>query len=227
MNTYRKIATVVGVLFITATLTSSLSLIFSGPVLGTSDFLQNISSHETQMIISALLMLIDAIAVVGIAITLYPILKKGNEILSIGYVGARIMEGVLFILYVIILLTILTLGQEYVKAGAPGDSTYRTLGSMLITTSDWTFSIRYGIVFTLSAMILNYILFESKLVPRWISVWGMIGAILPFVFSIPVFFNISMIDILNLPIAVQEMVFAVWLIVKGFDSSVMVSYETV
>jgi len=226
MNTFRMTAIIVGVLYITATVACSLSLILSKPILDASDYLSKVSANETQVIISALLMLIDALAVAGIAITLYPVLKKHNETLALGYVGARIMEGILFIVYVIILLTLLTLGQEFVQGGALDASCFEAGGTLLLAASDWTFSLGYGIIFTLSALILNYMLYQSKLIPRWLSIWGIVGATLSFALTLLGFFNISLTELLDLPIAVQEMVFAVWLIVKGFNPDVTPSKTT-
>ncbi|MCP5099619.1 MAG: DUF4386 domain-containing protein, partial [Chloroflexi bacterium] len=141
MNSNKKTARIVGVLFITATVATMLSLVFSGPILEAPDYLVNVSVNENQMITGMLFMLIDAAAVAGIAIALYPILKKHNEALALGYVGARIVEGVLFIVYVIILLTLLTLGQEFVKADTPDTSYFQTGGTLLLAASDWTFSL--------------------------------------------------------------------------------------
>ena len=75
------------------------------------------------------------------------------------------------------------------------------------------------IVFSLTALILNYLLYQSELVPRWLSGWGLIGATLLLAAGLLEIFGINLTDIINLPIALQEMVFAIWLIVKGFNSS--------
>ena len=123
---------------------------------------------------------------------IYPILKKHNEALARGYAGARIVEGVLFIVNTIAILTLLKLSQEFVKAGAQDSFYYQTLGTVLLAAGDWAYLLGLGLAFTLSALILNFVLYQSKLIPQWLSSWG---------------------------IAVQEMVFAVWLIVKGFNPS--------
>ena len=124
MNSNRKTAIIVGVLFITATVAYSLGVIFLDPILGGSDYLTKVSENEKLVILGAFLVLIDAVAVAGIGIVIYPILKKHNETLALGYAGARIVESVLFIVNVIFILTLLTLSQEFVKAGAPDASYY-------------------------------------------------------------------------------------------------------
>jgi len=206
-------------LFIIATVAYSLGVIFLDPILGSSDYLTKASENETQVIIGALLVLIDAVAVAGIGIVIYPILKKHNETLALGYAGARIVESVLFIVNVIFILTLLTLSREFVKAGAPEASYYQTLGTLLLAAGDWAFLLGFGLAFTLSALIINSLLYQSKLIPRWLSGWGFVGAVLILAYYLLQFFSNNQFEILFYPIAVQEMVFAVWLIIKGFNSS--------
>jgi MFS family permease len=223
MDLYRKTATIVGVLFIIATVAPIISGVFLGPLSDISggddsDYLTETSENEKQVIIGAIFYIIMAVAVASIAIVIYPILKKHNEALALGYVGARIAEGLLFIVNIIAILTLLTLSQEFVKAGGSPDVSYfQTLGDLLLAAGDWAYMLGFGLAFTISALILNYVLYRSKLVPRWLSVWGFIGAVLIFIYYLLQPFSINLVEILFLPIAVQEMVFAVWLIVKGFS----------
>jgi hypothetical protein len=167
--------------------------------------------------------LIDAIAVAGIGIVIFPILKKYNVASALGYAGARIVEGVLFMINAITILTLLTLSQEFAKAGALDAFYYQTLGTVLLSAGNWFYLLGLGLVFALSALILNSVLYKSKLVPRWLSGWGLIGAALVFANYLLESFGINPVEILFLPIAVQEMVFAVWLIVKGFNQSALAS----
>jgi len=228
MDLYRKTAIIVGVLFIIATVAPIISGVFLGPLSDISggddsDYLTETSENEKQVIIGAIFYVIMAVAVASIAIVIYPILKKHNEALALGYVGARIAEGLLFIVNLITILTLLTLSQEFVKAGASDVSYYQILGTLLLAAGDWAYMLGFGLAFTISALILNYVLYQSKLVPRWLSVWGFIGAVLIFVYYLLQPFSINLVEILFLPIAVQEMVFAVWLIVKGFNPSAIKS----
>jgi hypothetical protein len=226
MNTHRKAAVIVGVLFIAATVASSLGIFIFGSILDSPDFLSSVSANEYKVIMAAIFMLIYVVAAVVIAIMMYPILKKHNEALALGYVAARTIEGMLFTAYAAIPLLLLTLSQEFVKAGTPDTSYFQTGGTLLQTASDWALSLGLRLAFGLSALILNYLLFSLKLVPRWLSGWGFIGAILVFALLPLEFFSINLTEILDLPIAVQEMVFAVWLIVKGFNPSAIASKST-
>ena len=218
MNSIRKTAIIVGILFIIATVATSLTVVLTGP-LNAPDGLINVSANATQLIIGALLLLIDSIAVVVIPIMLFPIFKKHNEALALGYVGARIIEGVIFIVGVISLLLLLTLSQEFVKAGTPDVPYFQTLGTLLLAAHDWAFLLGLT-VFSLGSLTLNYILYQSKLIPRWLSGWGFIGAALTLAASLIPQLGYSLsssIDtLMNSPIALQEMVFALWLICNRF-----------
>ena len=229
MDTNKNTARIVGVLFIIATAAPMLTSVFVGFLGGgisgepIPDYLINVSANEKQVLIGMLIELIWALSVVGIPVMLFPILKKNNEDLALGFFGLRFIEAISTIIGSIGLLLLLTLSQEFVIAGAPDASYYQTLGTLLLATRDWTFMIGSGIFWSLSPLILNYVLYQSKLIPRWLSVWGLVGAILSLVVYLLGFFSINQFDLLFLPIALQEMVFAVWLIVKGFNSSAIAS----
>jgi len=222
MNTHRKTAIIVGVLFIAATVGSSLYYVILDPILNAPDYLVKVSENANRVILGVLLYLIDNAAVVAIPILLFPIFKKYNEVLALGYVGTRIIESVTVIVGHISLLALLTLSQEYVQAATTNASHFQALGALLLSVIDWSHLLSVEIVFALSPLFLNYLLFKSKLVPRFISVWGLIGAILLLAEGLLGMFGLgpeSEISIFSLIILVQEMVFAVWLIVKGFNPS--------
>jgi hypothetical protein len=230
MNTHRKNARWAGVFYIIATVAPILTIFFIGFLGGVvaggepiPDYLFNVSANKNQVLGGMFIELIWALAVVGIIVTLFPILKKHNEASALGFSALRFIEAISTIVKSIILLTLLTLSQESVKAGVPDASYFQTTGDLLLAARGWAFLIGSGLVWSLSALILNYLLYRSKLIPRWLSVWGLVGAALSLANYLPEFFGIDSIELLYLPIAVQEMVFAVWLIVKGFNSSAIAS----
>jgi hypothetical protein len=224
MNNYRKTAIIVGVLFIIATVAAVLGkVVFYQPILDAPDYLVGISANENQVIIGAILGLIAAFACAGIAIWLYPTLKKHNGALALGSVGFRIIEGMLYVVVVIGLLSLLTLSQEYVKAGAPETSFFQASGSILLAMREWAGQLAV-IAFTLGGMMYYSVFFQSKLIPRWLAGWGFLGVALSLASALLSLFGqvvpFSAVSVLlNLPIGVQEMVLAVWLIVKGFNPS--------
>jgi hypothetical protein len=218
MNTYRKTAIIVGVLFIIGTVAGILSRVFTGPILDDPDYLIKVSANENQIIIGALLVLIMGFALAMVPVMLFPIFKKHNEALALGAVVFRgALEAVAYIAIAISWLLLLILSQEYVKAGTPDASYFQTLGTLLLEAPDWIGQ-TLSIVFSLGALMIYYLFYQSKLIPRWLSVWGLIGAILYLAAPLLFMFG-SELGILMAPLAVQEMVFAVWLIVKGFNPS--------
>jgi hypothetical protein len=227
MNTYRKNAIIVGALFIIATVLGVLGRSFYQPILDAPDYLIKISANENQVIIGGLLALLAAFACAGIAIGLYPVLKKHHEALALGSVGLRIMEGMLIIVGVVGLLSLLTLSQEYVTAGASNASLFQASGTSLLAVRDWAGKLSI-IAFTLGALMYYYVFYQSKLVPRWLSGWGFLGAALSLAAALLaisgqiIYFSTPFI-LLQVPIGVQEMVLAVWLIVKGFNPSAIAS----
>jgi len=226
MNSNRKTAIIVGALYIIATVAYSIAMILLDPIISGSGYLIQASLNANQVIIGTFLILIDAIAVAGIGICMYKILRKYNKTLALGFLGARVVEGAIFILTVIPTLALLTLSQEFIRAGTPDVSYYQTLGTVLLSAGNWIFLIGYGLVFALSALILNFVLYKSKLVPRWLSGWGLASAVLVFAHYLLQYFGINPVGILDLSIAVQEMIFAVWLIVKGFNFSEIAHVST-
>jgi len=220
----RKTAIIVGVLYIIGTVTGVLSLVFAGPILDDPDYLMKVSANENQIIIGALFVLTMGLALAMIPAVMFPVLKKHHEGLAVGYVVFRgALETVSYIAMAVSWLLLLTLSQEYVKAGAPDVSYYQNLGALALRGHDSIRSI-LEIVFPLGALMFYYVLYQSKLIPRWISGWGLIAAILWLAVGLLGMFRLitpmSTIQVvLSLPIGLQEMVMAVWLIVKGFNLS--------
>jgi hypothetical protein len=226
MDSYRKTAIIVGVLFITATVTAMLTIVFLGSTLETPLNFTNVSSNEFQVIMSVMFWLILAVSVTGIGVMMYPILKKYHEGLALGYVGLRLIESICIIIASVTLLSLLTLSQEY-TAGTLDVTNYQPIGSLLLALQVWSFEIGTLIFLGLGGLFLYYPLYELKLVPRVLSIWGLIGAAFVLLYGVLGLFGLTadslILNLLALPIAVQEMVFAVWLIVKGFNSSAIAS----
>jgi len=222
MNTNRRTAIIVGVLYIIGTVAGILSVVFSTPILNGPDFLSKVSANENQFIIAALFVLLMGLALALVPVMLFPILKKQNEALALGYVVFRgALETVTYIALVISWFLLLILSREYVAAGAPDTSNFQTLGALFLKGND-SISTILAIVFCLGALMLYYLLYRSKLIPRWISVWGFIAITLHLATGFLIIFQLmspfSTINLVtNFPIFLQEMVMALWLIVKGFD----------
>jgi hypothetical protein len=224
MNSINKTARIVGVLYIIGTIAGMLSYVLTGPILGGSDFLVSVSTHEIQIIAGALFVLIMGFALAMVPVMMFPLLKKYNEALALGYVVFRgALETIMYIVLAISWLFLIPVSQEYVKAGAPDASYFQTLGAVLLEGHDLIAPVQ-TIIFCLGALIFYYLLYQTNLIPRWLSGWGLI-AIIPYLAAgLLVLFGffgpLSTGEIvLEFPLALQEMVMAVWLIVKGFNPS--------
>ncbi len=183
MDSLRRTSKIVGLLFIIASASPLLAFVGFMSIYD-ANYLTLVAANEIQMIIGAILMLTLAASAVAIPIALYPILKKQNESLAQSYFAARIFEGIFAVFSVINLLAILSLSQVYVSAVAPVFSYFETSGELLFHAFEWS-GILLDFPFMLSALILNYMLYKSEMVPKWLSGWGFIGAIVyvGFIFS--------------------------------------------
>ena len=228
MDTNRKTAIIVGVLFIIGTVAGILSVVFYGPILNGPDYLIKVSANENQIIIGALFVLTMGFALAMVPVMMFPIFKKHNEALALGYVVFRgALETVTYIALVISRLLLILVSQEYVAAGTPDASYFQTLGALLLKGHDSINTILI-IVFGLGALMLYYLFYQSKLIPRWISGWGFFAIILHLATGFLIIFHLqspfsTINTVMNLPILLQEMVMAVWLIVKGFNPSAIAS----
>jgi hypothetical protein len=223
MNSYRKNAKVAGLLFIACTVSSILSGFFIGS-LDTPDYLVTVAANESQVLKGMLIQSIWALTCVGIPVMLFPILKKHNEASALGFFTIRLIEGVFVFLAIVCQLSILTLSKEFVT-GVLDASYYQASGTLLHAARDWAFWVGPSITFALSALILNYTLYKSKFVPRWLSGLGLVGALVYIPAELLAFFGLDQFMVLAAPIALQEMALAVWLIVKGFNSSAIAQSE--
>jgi hypothetical protein len=221
MDSYRKNAIIVGALFIIATVTAILTIAILGSTLETPLDQTVISENEYQIGLATLFWIILAISVTGIGFFMYPILKKYNKDLALGYISFRLTESICIIISTITLLSILTISQETI-VGTIDTANYQPLGSLLLALQKWSFEIGTLIFLGLGGFFLYYPLYELKLVPRVLSIWGLIGAACVLLYGLLGLFGLTadsaILNILAAPIAIQEMVFAVWLILKGFKS---------
>lgn len=226
MNTNRKTAILVGIFFIIGTVSGILSGVVLAPLMAESTYPLHVSASETQWISGTLLILLMGFPLAMVPVLLYPIFKKHNEILALGAILFRgVLEAVCYMVLVISMLLLLTVSRLYENAGAAELPHLQTLGAILIAAGDWIAQI-LAIVFSIGALMIYALFYQTRLIPRWLSGWGFIGAVLyfiaPFISMLgPQHLALSLdsgLGFLMGPLALQEMVFAVWLIVKGFNS---------
>ena len=215
METSRKTARIVGVLFLTVNIAFLVGVMILESVLGSTDYLATISSKRMEVVLGVLIELINAVAYVGIAVLMFPILKGRFESMALGFIGFRVVEFVMQTLADVRALSLVTISEEFVSASAAEASSFQTLGSLLLADRYWAFQM-VSITFVLGALLFYIMLYQSRLVPRFISIWGFLGAIIVLVNAILDMLgftpgNLGIVMLLN------ELFLGVWLIVKGFN----------
>ena len=226
MQTYRGNAIGVGVLFIACSVASILSVIPLGSTLDGADYLSELAGDDTSVVMTALIEFIWAATAAGIAVGLYPVLRRQSRALALGSVAARLVEGVFVLTGTLALLALLTVSQESLAAGSSTQLSFRPAGDALLALRDWSHGFIAILAFGIGALLYYFVLYTSRLIPRWLSGWGLIGAALLIVSTVMAglaqdFGFTTVTTVLNIPIGLQEMVLAVWLIVKGFDQSAL------
>jgi hypothetical protein len=229
MNTNRKTAIITGILFIIATAASLLSTVLTGSITGAPDYLVQIAANKNLIVVGALLTFVAAAGSAGIAISLYPVLRKHNEGLALGSVGFRLVEGVFYLVGVLGLFSLLSLGQEYASAAPQAAPAVQVLGTLILAVRVWASFVLGVIAFCLGAGMYYCVLYRSRLIPRWLSAWGLAGLASVFSMTLLIAFGekisgpSGMLVLLAVPIALQEMVLALWLIIKGFNPCAIAS----
>jgi hypothetical protein len=232
MSSYKNAAKIVGVLFILAAVTSMIAaFILYKPILNDPDYLIQGTKHANQVILGALMELILVVSAVGTATTMFPILRKYNETIALWHLCFRFLEAIIITVGVISVLSLVTLSREFVATGAQDTASFQASGTLLKAIHDWTFLLGPLFMLGINTMMYSYIFYRSKLVPRFISILGITGAILVFIYALLVMFGviqqISVLGaILALPVAANEMILAVWLIIKGFNESSLASMSS-
>jgi hypothetical protein len=214
----RKIAVGTGVLFIIATVAALLAAALD-PDLGGADLVARISGRGHQVAIGAVLYLIAAFASVGITVSMYPVMKAESASLALGAVVFRTIEAVFYMAAVVSRLSVLTLGQRFASAGAAEPVSFQTVSDSLMSVRDHA-TLLGVFAFCVGAFMYYWLFLRARLVPRWLSVWGIVGILLMMAACMSSLFSdrpVTGYVALVLPIAVQEMVLAVWLVARGFS----------
>lgn len=218
---YRRTATVVGVFLIVCTVASILAVAPLGSMLDSPVDLTRLAANGDRVLLAALIEFVAAATGAGIAIALYPVLRHHGHALAFGAAAARLASAVLVLVGTLSLLTLLTLAQESVSAGATTSAGTDAAVQVLLAVRDWVANFMISLPFLLGAGTYYFLMYRSAVVPRWLSVWGLLGVAVSLVATLYSGFTqdfgfSTASTVLNAPIALQEMVLAVWLIAKGF-----------
>lgn len=211
----RRKATAVGVLFIIGTVAGISSALLTGPLLSGADHLAKISAHETQLVMASICVLVMACSLAMIPVVLFPVFRRVDEALALGAVLFRgALEATMYIAVAMSWFLLLVLSRA--SSDAVETSGVQLLGAVLQGAGEWSSHI-LAIVFSVGALMVYWLFYVSRLIPRWLSTWGLVGALLYLAAPMAAMFGLNELGALMVPLAVQEMVLALWLIIRGFS----------
>jgi hypothetical protein len=229
VDSTRRTALIAGVLFLITYITAiPAAFLFYAPVLNDANYIVG-TGADTRVALGALLEVILIIANVGTAVVLFPILKRQNEALALGYVSARLVECTFIAIGIVSLLAIVMLRQDLAEAGGGDSGSFVTVGRSLVAIHDWTFLLGPGFIVGVgNGLILGYLMYKSGLVPRGMAILGLIAGPLLCAAGIAVLFDIiepgsAPQVIATLPEFVWELALGLYLTFKGFKPSPIIS----
>jgi hypothetical protein len=229
VSSTRKIALVTGVLFVITFITSIPPFVLLYvPVVDDPRYIL-VGGADNRVLTGAFLELLLIIANIGTAVVLYPVVKRVNEILALGYVTARIVECIFIAVGLLSLLTVVTLRQE-ATAGADVGSLL-TAGKSLVALHDWTFLLGPGFFVGVgNGLMLGYLMYSSRLVPRGMAMLGLIGGPLIIASGTAILFGVIEAGsvwqlIATIPEFLWELSLGIWLIVRGFNPSAIIRLQ--
>ena len=218
MSSTRKTALVAGVFYL-LTFVSIPTLALYGPVKNQPDWVLSSGGH-TGVLVGGLLEVIMALACIGTAVTLYPVVRRQNEGAALGFVAARVLEAGLIFTGVVSLLSLVTLRQDLGGANA---AALVGIGASHVAVYNWTFLLSQSLMPGINALLLGSLLFRSRLVPRLIPVLGLIGGPILIASVIAALLRadhqVTVLAAGFVPVAAWEFSLGLWLVVKGFRPS--------
>jgi hypothetical protein len=225
----QKIARVTGVLFVITFIASIPPVLFLyGPLLDDPRYILGGGAADNGLALGALLELILIVANIGSAVVLYPVAKRVNEILALGFVTARVIESAFIAVGLLIVLSMVTLRQEAAAAGADATSLL-AVGQSLVALQKWTFLLGPGFVVGIgNGLILGYLMYTSRLIPRGMAILGLIAGPVLLARFVGILFGVfepgSVLGgLMGVPEFIWELAFGIWLIVRGFNPSALAS----
>jgi hypothetical protein len=230
MSSTRKIALVTGVFFIFTIIPAPIAaFILYAPVLNDPNYIVG-TGADTIVKLGAFLEVIIAIAIIGTAVTLFPIVKRQNEGFALGYVAARVFESTIIVVGIISVLSVVTLRQDFAGAAGADAASLVTVGKSLVAVHDWTFLLGPGLLPGVNGILVGYLMYTSRLVPRPLALLGLVAGPLLFASGIAVLLGVIEAGsvwqgIASIPVAAFETTLGIWLIVKGFNPSAAILSE--
>ena len=219
MDSTRKTALVAGIFYVIS-FVSIPTLVLYGPVKNHRDFITS-SGSNTAVLWGCFLEVIVALAGIGTAVTLFPVVKRQNEGMALGFAASRTLEAAMIFVGVASLLSLVTLRQDLGTTTGASAASLVTVGASHVATYHWAFTLGGSIMPGINAILLGTLLYRSGLVPRAIPAIGLIAAPLHLTAVVLTMFGVvdrvgTVPKLAVIPIAVWELSLGVYLVVKGF-----------
>jgi hypothetical protein len=225
MNSPRQTARIAGWFFLATFVTSiPAQFYFYEPVLKHADYIVG-SGAATRVSVGAFLEVLLAITGIGTAVVLFPIIKRQSEAIALGYVAARVVESAMIAVGITSVLSVVTLQQDLAAGPGTDRASLLTAGRSLVALHDWTFLLGPGLLAGLgNGLMLGYLMYRSGLVPRGMTLLGLIGGPLVFASGIAVLLGVydqvsTWSAIATIPEFAWELSLGIYLVVKGFRPS--------
>ena len=218
MRSHRAAARAAGILYLISWVSFLVGTVLVAPLRDVGHDLAAIHTESEQLLGGLLLEFGNIAACIGFAVVLLPYLRRGGEALAHGYVALRVLEGAVYLIAGVSTASLITLSEEYVAAGSPDGSGYQAAQAVAVGQSTWALTL-HVMPYVAGAVLLYVLLYRTRLVPRFIAVWGLLAV------GLLTVFNLMGADVTNggpavllvVPIAINELFLAGWLVVKGFD----------
>jgi len=233
MKTYRMNAILAGALYLLGTVFGILGGVFGGEVfsslisgesLAGADMLNLVGANSSEVTVGAFFTLMMGISLAAMTVFLYPIFRKDSDEIALGMLLFRgALEGTVYIIQTIGFLALVVLGNEYITTGA-NSVALQSMGNVLYQGQNLTAPI-LAFVFLIGATFLYLSFYRTRLIPRWLTIWGFIGVVPYLANAILQFFHVetSIGTFLVIPLAIQELAMGLWLVIKGFNPSAVAS----
>src|SRR5215210_6500118 len=222
MNTYRTTARIVGAMYLAGFVVGIGGIVLIQSILGAPDHIANLPANSMLLAIGAVLWLMAVAWDAAHGVLMFPILKQHSERIAVGYLGFRIMDALFIAIMVLFILIQIPIGSEYLNAGASDASSLQALSTVFMQAQLDAYNVAMTTL-GISGLILCYSFYKSRLVPRFLSVWGLVGYATILCGSVVEVLGFNLLTIHAIPGGLWEVFIGVWLIAKGFNPSAFAS----
>ena len=223
MNTYRTTARIVGAMYLAGFVVGITGIVLIQSILGAPDHLATLAANSMLLAIAAVLWLMAAAWDAAHGVLMFPVLKQRNsERIAVGYLGFRIMDGLIIAIMVLFVLVQIPVGSEYLHAGASDASYLQALSTVFMQAQLDAYNVAMTTL-GISGLILCYSFYKSRLVPRFLAIWGLVGYATILCGSVVEVLGFNLLTIHAIPGDLWEVFIGVWLIVRGFNPSAFAS----